>query len=103
MSDQVVARTVGQPYLRRFLLAWKLHGHEEQLDAYVVNYADDFVITDDVSPRFRLGPRTSSQDCVPSSQNSLKKTFHGITKRLHCGRLMQMLNSILHHWRKTPP
>jgi RNA-directed DNA polymerase len=31
-------------YFRRFLLAWRDHGHQEQLDAYVVNYADDFVI-----------------------------------------------------------
>jgi RNA-directed DNA polymerase len=31
-------------YFRRFLLAWQQHGHQEQLDAYVVNYADDFVI-----------------------------------------------------------
>jgi hypothetical protein len=31
-------------YFRRFLLAWKEHGHQQQLDAHVVNYADDFVI-----------------------------------------------------------
>jgi group II intron reverse transcriptase/maturase len=31
-------------YFRRFLLAWRQHGHMGQLDAYVVNYADDFVI-----------------------------------------------------------
>jgi len=31
-------------YMRRFLLAWKLHGHEKRLDAHIVNYADDFVI-----------------------------------------------------------
>jgi len=31
-------------YFRRFLLAWQQHGHQTQLDAYVVNYADDFVI-----------------------------------------------------------
>ena len=31
-------------YMRRFVLAWKSQGHEQRLKAYVVNYADDFVI-----------------------------------------------------------
>jgi group II intron reverse transcriptase/maturase len=31
-------------YMRRFLLGWKTLGHEERLDAHIVNYADDFVI-----------------------------------------------------------
>src|SRR5213082_1366216 len=31
-------------YMRRFILGWKLLGHEERLDAHIVNYADDFVI-----------------------------------------------------------
>jgi RNA-directed DNA polymerase len=31
-------------YFRRFLLAWERFGHRRQLDAYVVNYADDLVI-----------------------------------------------------------
>jgi RNA-directed DNA polymerase len=31
-------------YFRRFLLAWQKHGHQDQLDAHVVNYADDYVI-----------------------------------------------------------
>lgn len=31
-------------YMRRFILGWKVLGHEERLDAYIVNYADDFVI-----------------------------------------------------------
>ena len=31
-------------YFRRFLLAWRDHGHQDQLDAHVVNYADDLVI-----------------------------------------------------------
>jgi RNA-directed DNA polymerase len=31
-------------YLRRFILAWKLFGHERRLQARVVNYADDMVI-----------------------------------------------------------
>ena len=31
-------------YMRRFLLGWKLLGHEQRLEAFIVNYADDFVI-----------------------------------------------------------
>lgn len=31
-------------YMRRFVLGWKTGGHEQRLDARIVNYADDFVI-----------------------------------------------------------
>jgi group II intron reverse transcriptase/maturase len=31
-------------YMRRFVLGWKVQGHEKRLDAHIVNYADDFVI-----------------------------------------------------------
>jgi len=31
-------------YMRRFVLGWKRLGHERRLRAYIVNYADDFVI-----------------------------------------------------------
>lgn len=31
-------------YMRRFVLGWKALGHEQRLQARVVNYADDFVI-----------------------------------------------------------
>jgi RNA-directed DNA polymerase len=31
-------------YMRRFVLGWKRRGHEGRLRAYIVNYADDFVI-----------------------------------------------------------
>jgi hypothetical protein len=37
-------RNATRLYFRRFLLAWRNHGHQDQLDAHVVNYADDFVI-----------------------------------------------------------
>lgn len=40
----VISPLLANCYFRRFLLAWRDHGHQEQLDAYVVNYADDFVI-----------------------------------------------------------
>jgi RNA-directed DNA polymerase len=31
-------------YMRRFILGWKVLGHESRFDARIVNYADDFVI-----------------------------------------------------------
>jgi len=31
-------------YMRRFVLGWKVLGHEKRLDAHLVNYADDFVL-----------------------------------------------------------
>jgi RNA-directed DNA polymerase len=31
-------------YMRRFVLGWKVAGHEQRLAARIVNYADDFVI-----------------------------------------------------------
>ena len=31
-------------YMRRFVLGWKTLGHAQKLQAYIVNYADDFVI-----------------------------------------------------------
>lgn len=31
-------------YMRRFVLGWKQLGHQRRLGAYIVNYADDFVI-----------------------------------------------------------
>jgi len=31
-------------YMRRFLLGWKMSGHDTRLQARIVNYADDFVI-----------------------------------------------------------
>jgi group II intron reverse transcriptase/maturase len=31
-------------YMRRFVLGWKVLGHEQRLDARIVNYADDLVI-----------------------------------------------------------
>jgi len=31
-------------YMRRFVVGWKQRGHEQRLEARIVNYADDFVI-----------------------------------------------------------
>src|ERR1700722_10112192 len=35
---------LSNPSMRRFILSWKVRGHERRLDAHIVNYADDFVI-----------------------------------------------------------
>ena len=43
-QGSVISPMLANLYFRRFLLAWRNHGHQEQLDAHVVNYADDFVI-----------------------------------------------------------
>ena len=40
----VISPLLSNCYFRRFLLAWHNHGHRDQLDAHVVNYADDLVI-----------------------------------------------------------
>jgi RNA-directed DNA polymerase len=40
----VISPLLANLYFRRFLLAWQLHGHQQLLDAHIVNYADDFVI-----------------------------------------------------------
>jgi RNA-directed DNA polymerase len=40
----VLSPLLANLYMRRFILAWKEHGHEARLDARIVNYADDFVI-----------------------------------------------------------
>jgi RNA-directed DNA polymerase len=40
----VISPLLANLYFRRFLLAWHNHGHRDQLDAHIVNYADDFVI-----------------------------------------------------------
>ena len=40
----VISPLAANLHFRRFLLAWPGHGHRDQLDAHVVDYADDFVI-----------------------------------------------------------
>lgn len=40
----VASPLLANVYMRRFVLGWKTGGHQARLDAYVVNYADDFVI-----------------------------------------------------------
>ena len=40
----VISPLLSNLYMRRFVLGWKKLGYEERLQAYIVNYADDFVI-----------------------------------------------------------
>jgi len=39
-----ISRLLSNIYMRRFVKGWKTAGHEQRLDAHIVNYADDFVI-----------------------------------------------------------
>jgi hypothetical protein len=44
-ANRSALEAVGKVYsMRRFVLGWKTLGHERRLRAYIVNYADDFVI-----------------------------------------------------------
>ena len=52
-------------YLRRFILAWKLFGHERRLQARVVNYADDLIIC-----------------CRPGKGREAMKAFRSLMARL---------------------
>lgn len=40
----VLSPLLANLYMRRFVTGWKQLGHEQRLDAHIVNYADDFVI-----------------------------------------------------------
>jgi RNA-directed DNA polymerase len=50
-------------YMRRFVLGWKVLGHEKRLDAHVVNYADDFVIC----------CRGTASEAMTAMQNMMKR------------------------------
>ena len=43
-QGSVASPLLANLYMRRFVLGWKTGGHEQRLDAHIVNYADDFVI-----------------------------------------------------------
>jgi RNA-directed DNA polymerase len=40
----VISPLLANLYFRRFILAWQAYGHQQQLNAHIVNYADDMVI-----------------------------------------------------------
>jgi len=50
-------------YMRRFVLGWKTLGHEERLQARIVNYADDFVIC----------CRGSAQDALATMRHMMER------------------------------
>ena len=52
-------------YMRRFVLGWKVCGHEQRLDAHIVNYADDFVIC-----------------CKPGKAEEAMQVMRGMMERL---------------------
>jgi group II intron reverse transcriptase/maturase len=60
----IVSPLLSNLYFRRFLLAWRQHGHEERLKARVVNYADDFVI---------LCPRGQGQPAMAAMQRLMER------------------------------
>ena len=57
-------------YMRRFVLGWKTLGHEQQLDARLVNYADDFVICT------RPGRAEAAMDAMRGIMGKLKLTVN---------------------------
>lgn len=61
----VVSPLLANLYFRRFVLAWKQFGHEQRLQARVVNYADDLVIC-----------------CRPGSGSEVMATFRNLITRL---------------------
>jgi RNA-directed DNA polymerase len=57
-------------YMRRFVLGWKILGHEQRLDARLVNYADDFVICT------RPGRAQAAMDAMRGIMGKLKLTVN---------------------------
>ena len=57
-------------YMRRFVLGWKVCGHQQRLDAHIVNYADDFVIC------CRPGRGQAAMDQMREMMGKLKLTVN---------------------------
>jgi len=57
-------------YMRRFVLGWKVLGHERRLGAHIVNYADDFVIC------CRRGQAQAAMDVMRSMMERLELTVN---------------------------
>jgi RNA-directed DNA polymerase len=62
-------------YMRRFVLGWKVLGHERRLDACLVNYADDFVIC-------CRGSADKAMDVMRSMMSKLRLTVNEKKTRL---------------------
>ena len=62
-------------YMRRFVLGWKTLGHEQRLQARIVNYADDFVIC-------CRGTANQAQAAMRSMMERLKLTVNEAKTKL---------------------
>ncbi len=65
-------------YMRRFVLGWKVLGHDRRLDAHIVNYADDFVIC-------CRGTAEEAMAVMQDIMRKLKLTVNG--QKTHISRL----------------
>ena len=63
-------------YMRRFVLGWKTGGHEQRLDAHIVNYADDFVIC------CRVGRAAEAMSAMRGMMERIKLTVNEQKTRL---------------------
>jgi group II intron reverse transcriptase/maturase len=66
-------------YMRRFVLGWKRLGHEHRLRAYIVNYADDFVIC-------CRGTAKQAMAAMREMMRALRLTVNEQKTRQCCGR-----------------
>lgn len=57
-------------YMRRFILGWKVLGHEERFQSSIVNYADDFVIC------CRAGQSRKAMSAMRGIMRSLQLTIN---------------------------
>jgi group II intron reverse transcriptase/maturase len=64
-------------YMRRFILGWKTGGHQQRLEARIVNYADDFVIC------CRRGHGVEAMDTMRRMMEQLRLTVNE-RKTRHC-------------------
>jgi group II intron reverse transcriptase/maturase len=62
-------------YMRRFVKGWKTGGHQQRLDAQIVNYADDFVIC-------CRGTADEAMDVMRAMMSKLKLTVNETKTRL---------------------
>jgi len=65
-------------YMRRFVLGWKLLGHDKRLRAYIVNYADDMVIC------CRSGAAEQALSVMRNMMSKLKLTMNETKTRVCC-------------------
>ncbi len=77
--------------MRRFVLGWKTQGHEQRLDAHIVNYADDFVIC------CRLGVAEEAMSTMRRIMDRIGLTVNERKTRL-CLLAMETFNRTLSGW-----